>query len=157
LKHRAKHGEAVQFLEYAKHYDGDECLLWPFSTDRNGYGRVGVKCRNALAHRVVCEFWLGPPPFEKAEACHSCGVRNCVNGRHLRWDSHHENMLDSVFAGTNNIGERNGLNKLTRKQVREIRRLVQRGATYKGLARVYGVCNNTVKAIVQRKTWAWLS
>lgn len=55
-------------------------------------------------------------------------------------------------------GEQNNSAKLTEEQVREIRKLYADGyAGYRPIASLYGVNPATVKAIVHRKTWAYLN
>lgn len=77
-------------------YDGDDCLKWPYATDKDGYGlgELGGKIRRA--HRYVCTLVNGDPPTPKHEAAHSCGNGHlgCVNPRHLRWATTLENQRE---------------------------------------------------------------
>lgn len=77
-------------------YDGDDCLTWPYATDKDGYGlgELGGKIRRA--HRYICMLAHGAPPTQRHQAAHSCGKGHlgCVNPRHLRWATNSENQLD---------------------------------------------------------------
>lgn len=56
------------------------------------------------------------------------------------------------------LGERNPMARLTRRQVRALRRLRTRhGIPYRALGEEFDVAHSTALAIVARKTWAWLA
>lgn len=38
-------------------------------------------------------------PFDGAEASHKCGMKTCVNPRHLYWADHQQNMDDAKAHG----------------------------------------------------------
>lgn len=87
--------------EVAIPYLGDDCLIFPYGLDSQGYGKL----RNGLgarAHRYVCKATCGPPPSREAFACHckpdgsACESRACCNPAHLRWDDHIGNMADAL-------------------------------------------------------------
>ena len=60
-----------------------DCWLWRGTKDRDGYGRMKVRGRPRLAHRVVYERTYGPIP-EGIQIDHRCRVRDCVRPDHLR-------------------------------------------------------------------------
>lgn len=68
------------------------CWLWIGCTMRNGYGKMTVNGKNILAHRFSYETFVGPIA-QGLEADHLCGVRQCVNFRHLEVVTHTENLL----------------------------------------------------------------
>lgn len=84
-------------------YQGDDCLKWPFSTDKRvGRGTLGFMGRIMWAHRFMCELAHGMPPPDKPQASHKCGNGHlgCVNPRHLEWKSNEENSQDKITHGT---------------------------------------------------------
>lgn len=59
------------------------------------------KKRRALVHRLVLEAFVGPCP-DGMEGCHSPDPNPANNSLdNLRWDTHSENMRDTVRHGTN--------------------------------------------------------
>lgn len=130
----------------------NQCLIWPFSLDGPGYGQMIVGGRKVRASRYVCERAHGKCPTGK-ECAHSCGVRVCVNKRHLRWATRSENMADKIIHGTVNRGCRNGQCKLSKSEVTAIRRAK---GTLDVLAARFGVSRSHIGAIKNRKKWAWL-
>lgn len=132
-------------------YDGDECLIWPFSTTR-GYGQLRYEGRPQIVSRLVCMEAHGEPPDETYQAAHSCGKGNlgCVAKRHLSWKTQSENEADKHLHGT--YYTRRGGAKLTVDDVRRIRDL--RGAsTNAAIAKQFGVTSKTVRLIRQNRTW----
>jgi hypothetical protein len=151
---RIPNGEPLRyFREVVLVYEGDECLMWPFGKDGDGYGRLDSK----PAHRQVCEEVNGPPPTSKHEAAHSCGkgASGCVTKRHLSWKTHAENQGDRLLHGTHNRGTRHGASVLTEEQVRAVR-LLKPGRTAKEVSELTGVSPENVSHIVTGQCWAWL-
>lgn len=149
----AHNGALIAWLEEHASHDGDECLIWPFSSA--GSGR-STRCQIRIDGRLVgvcrwlCERTIGPPPTEAHEAAHSCGNGHnlCVNPKHLRWATHTENMHDKRRHGTNG--------RCSEEQIREIKRL--RGTmTQAEIADYVGVSRSVVASVHQGKTWTWVS
>jgi hypothetical protein len=86
-------------------YDGDECLTFPFARDECGYGKVRINGTAVGAHAYVLSRRHSPRP-QGMECCHSCGNGHagCVTFKHLRWDTHANNMAESVAHGTSGNG-----------------------------------------------------
>ena len=129
-----------------------ECVPWPFSRHKSGYGQVMADGRWWRVHRYVMHVRgeLLPAPMEVA---HTCGLRACVNPHHLRMDTHAANMADRKTHDTEVNGQRNGSCKLTPEIV-----LAVRASTLmaKDIAPMLGVDPTTISNIRTRKTWAWL-
>ncbi len=121
-RRRASRGEPERyFREVVLPYDGDDCLVWPYSRI-DGYGQLGRK----LAHRCVCEEINGPPPTPKHEAAHSCGNggKGCCTKGHLSWKTRAENEADKIVHGTVVLGSMHPNAKLNEDDVRKIRSLM---------------------------------
>lgn len=142
-------GEVAGFVQHAAQFSGDDCLPWPYSKHPNGYGRINVKGAVRGAHSVVCELAHGPSP-NGTEAAHACGVRACVNPRHLRWATSAENKSDALRHGTRPRGERHGQAKLTEAEVQVIRHST---ASQRKLAERFSVSQRTISLILRWETW----
>ena len=94
---RASNGEHERYFhDVVLAYDGDECLLWPFSHNGNGYGTMRTGSKTVRVSRRVCEHVNGPPPTPKHDAAHSCGNGHigCCTKRHMSWKTRSENLLE---------------------------------------------------------------
>lgn len=150
-------GDAKSFYENTVlPYDGDECLIWPYS-NKGGYGTMNRDGRPVVVSRALCEDVNGPPPTPDHEAAHSCGNGNlgCVTKNHLRWATHKENSEDNIIQGKTYRGERSPHAKLTEAEVIQIfsdlKTLSQRE-----VAKKYGVSMGAINSIKLGRTWAWL-
>lgn len=152
---RTPPGSRQAWLDAHRDYAGDDCLIWPFSRDHNGYARMRARGIDSGASRVMCEMINGPPATSGLEAAHGCGNGHlgCVHPRHLRWDTTAGNHADKLLHGTHHRGEQHGAVKLSEEAVRAIRadRRSQRA-----IADEYGVAQTTVSRIKRRRAWAWL-
>ncbi len=150
-------GLPLKFFEDALTYKGDDCLIWPFYRNPQGYAVFWHKGRARSVHRAACESRNGPPPKPKSEACHSCGNGHlgCVTGSHSYWGTKSENEMDKVRHNTSNRGERNRTAVLNEDQVRQIRQLIG-SRTQADIAAMFGVSRYAIRAIKQGKTWRWL-
>jgi hypothetical protein len=76
--------------------------------------------KSIFVHRAVCIAAHGPCP-ENHETAHACGVRACINPKHVSWKTRAGNQADRIKHGTSNAGERNGKAKLDWDKVQQIR------------------------------------
>lgn len=158
LSGRTSKGEPERFFkEVVLPYDGDDCLIWPYATNGNGYGKMQREGNDQIVSRILCEILNGPPPAPTDEAAHVCGWGRfgCVTKRHLKWKTRDANQADRLIHGTHNRGERCGTSKLTESEVREIRALKGK-IRQRDLAEKFGVSVSTVGAIHKRQNWSWL-
>src|SRR5690349_13216798 len=120
---RTPKGEPLRWIqEVALCHVGDDCLMWPFSKDRHGYGQAVVDGRHLIASRYICELVHGTPPTPRHDAAHSCGKGHdaCVAPGHLSWKTRAANMEDMLIHDTHRRGERNFNAKLTEAAVIQI-------------------------------------
>ena len=159
---RPVYGMAMGFYrEVVLTYERDECLVWPFGKNTNGYGMLWMDGRDSIVSRLVCEEEHGPPPTPKHDAAHSCGKGQfgCVNRHHMSWKTRAENMADKLVHGTSTRGEKHSMVKLTEEQVLAIRQRAQsdlRRGVQREIAKELGVSPATINDIVLGKTWGWL-
>lgn len=102
-----------------------------------------------IANLVLLTF-VGPCP-EGMECCHWDDNWKNNHIDNIRWDTHHNNMLDLVRNGKSTRGERNGQAKFTNKQVANIRKFVQingRGSQ-RTLSRKMNVTESVISEIVR--------
>jgi hypothetical protein len=152
---RAKDGEPIRLIEnILSRPPSKDCLPWPFARNAKGYGVIGGRRGEALAHAYICARNHGPRP-EGHEAVHSCGNGHlgCVNPGHLRWATRRDNELDKQLHGTHNKGERHGMSKLTEAQVAAIRALKGRART-DDVATTFGISRDYVGMLWRNKRWA---
>ena len=140
------------YLTIVLAHDEDECLIWPYAKDGQGYPRMG---KSGMVHRLVCEKTHGPAPTGKHQAAHRCGVKACVAKAHLRWATRVENEADKLIHGTHLRGERQNGAKLTEADVLKIRSL--RGKLPQSqIAQEFGVMQQLISRIQTGQRWAWL-
>ena len=98
------------------------CWLWTGTTNPAGYGRLNVKGKVHLAHRVAWMLRHGEIPAGM-HACHKCDTPGCVNPDHLFLGDNDANHADKCAKGRQGAarGESSGQAKLTDDQVRAIR------------------------------------
>lgn len=144
-------GVQKYFREVVLAYDGDDCLIWPFSTN-GGYGQMRHEGRPSLVSRLVCEEEHGPPPNPTDHAAHLCGKGHlgCVARSHLVWKTPTENEVDKHAHGTWYARRSNC--KLTPDTVRAIRAMKGTEPNYRIAAR-FNVARRTVDKVMNNETW----
>lgn len=130
------------------------CLLWTGGVSIGGYGKftLAKNSGTATAHRWAWEQVHGPVPAGKILR-HKCDQPACVNVNHLVTGTHAENSRDMTSRGRQARGERCRTAKLLPSDVRAIRIAHEAGAQTSTLAALYGVRDNNIWFIVNRKTW----
>lgn len=127
-----------------------DCWIWTGSKSQAGYGQFRFDGKPWIAHRLMylhCYGSLTPGLV----ICHTCRNR-CVNPDHLEEKTEKENAADKIRDGTDARGEKCVMAKLTTEQVLEIRRLSTK-FKQKKLSEDFGVSNQHISDIIQRKTW----
>lgn len=120
-----------------------------------GYRRVNLykdgKRHHKFVHRLILEAFVGPCP-DGMEGCHNNGDPADNRLENLRWDTRSCNILDAIRHGTfvDNRGEKNGMAKLNRAQVEEIRCSPE---IQRCLANRFGVSRATIGMVRIGKIW----
>lgn len=149
-------GEATAWLKAHVDFCGAECLFWPFSKGKGGYGQIASGRGSKGAHREMCRLARGEPPTPAHQTAHSCGNGHggCVNPMHLSWKTARGNAEDRILHGRQPRGMSGAGAKLTDDAVKFIRLSIDTNAD---LAKRFGVSRQTVAKARSGQTWAHLS
>lgn len=149
-------GSALEFVQKAASFDQDDCLIWPFSRNQDGYGKIRLGGKTFIVSRLVCEMVHGQAADTRMVAAHSCGKGHlgCVNPKHIRWATHAENMADMSAFGNHTRGSRNVQAKLTDDDVREIRASYGTSASQAELAHRFSVSGATISRAANGLSWS---
>lgn len=149
----------------------DSCWLWSGYVRRDGYGQVTHNNRRSGAHRWAFELATHQMIPAGMMVCHSCDTPLCCNPDHLFLGTALDNQRDSSAKGRSRFGarnpmtnpdarakvaqpgSRNGMAKLTEKQVSEIRRLTSLGHRQSDVGAMFSVSQATVSLISRGVTW----
>lgn len=137
------------------------CWLWIGGCETRGfpflrYGRIWVKGRTLVAHRVSYEHHIGPVPTGM-KVLHKCDVPLCVNPAHLMLGTSRDNTHDMISKGRNEpmLSTRRGASsnfaKLTAQQVLAIR---SDNRFQRVIAKEYQITQTAVSSIKLRKSWS---
>lgn len=77
----------------------DECIVWPFRTNEDGYGELFYNGKKERAHRVALHLINGFNLSSPLDVLHSCDNEPCVNKRHISAGTHKKNMRDASSRG----------------------------------------------------------
>ena len=147
---------------WARVHKTEGCWLWLGPVTFDGYGQFHLHGEHR-AHRVSARLANIEIP-DGMIVMHVCDNPPCVNPEHLRVGTVGENNADRDAKGrTANCtrspeyrplrGEANGTSKLTEAKVVEIRAARLRGETTVSLAARYGVSNQVISYVANRKSW----
>jgi hypothetical protein len=129
----------------------DECIIWPFKLDKDGYGRFRFNKKNRIANRESLILHCGGPPNSGLHAAHECHNPSCINPLHLHWATPAQNIQEKVNLGRQAAGVSHGRVKLTKEQVIEI---FKSSLSNRKLALIYGVSHGAVNFIKTGRTWS---
>jgi len=137
---------------WAKVDQSGDCWLWTAGQNGMGYGSIGNKSGQKLAHRMSYELAYGPIP-RGMFVCHTCDTPSCVRPEHLFLGTQADNIADAQRKGRLQSGEAHRHAKLTAEIAALIRTERARGVTHKALAARFCVAVATIQAIVDGHTW----
>lgn len=132
------------------------CWLWAASKDACGYGNFKIEGAVVKAHRFAYRLEYGSIPVGM-QVLHHCDTPACVRPSHLFLGTHKDNHADKINKGRQQgaAGERNSHAKLTREQVKEIRKKYSgRNISSAAIAKIYGVSQVSISYILIGKTWS---
>jgi len=126
---------------------GTKCWDWRGQTMVGGYGQFSFNGRTYTAHSLSYQMAKGALTPGQG-ALHKCDRRKCVNPDHLFAGTAKDNAEDMARKG------RAAGQKLTADDVREIIVARRAGIRASVVARMYGVCANTIGDITRGHTWS---
>ena len=128
-----------------------KCHIWTGQTKgnkKNKYGFTKYNGKDNFTHIFACEAKYGRNREKHEVTRHLCLQNLCCNQDHLVFGTSSENAIDSVKTG-----QRNGV-KLDAEKVKTILKRYMGGEqNIQLLAIEYGVKDNTMRDVVNRKTW----
>lgn len=134
-------------------------ILTP-ATGIDGYSMAALtrspgQRRSVRVHRLVAAAFLGNPPHGREQVNHRNGLKHDNRVLNLEWVSASENVRHAYATGLqpSRKGESNGRAKLTRTQVREIRKRYSKGEASKDLADEFRVTKTQLLAIIDHEVW----
>ena len=130
-------------------------------TDKDGYVRIRYNGKHERLFRALYIQKYGDMP-KGMVLRHLCNNAWCCNIEHLKVGTQKENMEDMIncersLKGKNNFkinGIKNGSNKLTEEEVKEIY-LSDLG--YTTLSKKYNVSKTNIRYIKNKQQWKWLT
>ncbi len=133
----------------------DTCWLWRGALQPNGYGYFKLAGKNLKAHRYSYYLAHGEEPGAFF-VCHTCDNPRCVNPEHLWLGTQLDNIKDMLAKGRNYIplAEECNLSKLSKKDVVQIRDLLNEKITQKEIAKRFNVTQSAISAIKLGRTWS---
>jgi hypothetical protein len=121
------------------------------SLDKRGYLEFRRGNRRYKIHRLLAECFI-PNATSKKSVCHYDDNKLNIKLTNLYWCDQKDNMADREKNGKGNRGEKHGMSKLTRKQVREIRSKYK-DHTAKEIAPNYGITPAYIYQLTSRDRW----
>ena len=144
-------GTIAAWLHAHVDYDGEDCLIWPFTRGKDGRASGVIQ-----PTRTMCRLAHGDAHGPNLEAAHSCGRGNmgCIHPKHLRWATRIENERDKIAHGTRVCGSRHGISKLTEADIPIIREMIVKGRRQQSIADRFGVSRITIYRVQNGTTWS---
>ena len=120
----------------------------------HGYGQTRIHelwgSSPVYAHRLSALIEYGPIP-SNLRVCHHCDNPKCIRPDHLFLGTDADNLGDMKAKGRSAFGEKNGMTKLSDRDIEAIRLLVSNGFTQREIAKRYGISEGHMSTIVKGK------
>lgn len=147
-------GAAQRFVSGLVEANTQECIIYPFYRNQDGYGWMKSQTGNIGAHVYAAILCHGDKPTLQHEACHSCGNGHlgCVNPRHIYWGTRSDNMKDAYRHGKQmgnrgRYGERASATKYPDAVIEKVRAALARGETQTSVATMFNMSQSHVNRI----------
>lgn len=127
----------------------DDCILWPFHLDGDGYPKFWFEGGKKYVCREILKQKTGEDPPDR-KAAHSCKIKKCINHRHLSWKTVRENNFDDK------IRDGTLLSKLTEDHVHWIRHQLELGHGFTEIGRAIEVSPQLIYAMKVGRLHQWL-
>jgi len=149
--------EVSNYGRVRSHYGKTKFLRGKIDTDGHVQQRLFNKSGSKYlsVHRLVLDAFVGECP-EGMECCHNDGKPAHNHLSNLRWDTHQNNMKDSIKHGTSRApkGENNGNAILREEDVRWIKKNYKKGVVgLREIAGKFDVSMSCVNRVIIGKTW----
>ena len=135
----------------------DDCWEWLACKVKGGYGFLSVNSKHQYATHILFYIRNGHWPLKGRTANHNCDNPGCLNPKHLYLGTQKSNARDREERGRGNQakGEQQGNAKLTEKEVREIKRLLEQGdMSQTEIGDMFGVICGQISNINTGKNWS---
>ncbi len=138
---------------------GKTIILKP-TMDTQGYLYVSLynlnKQKTVRIHPLVANNFVDGKTKLKSQVNHVDGTKENNNSSNLEWVTGSENMLHAVAMGllSTKKGEENPASKLTKINVKEIRKLYSTGLyTQRFISNKFNISFSTIHLVVRNKIW----
>lgn len=116
---------------------------------------VGGKKTTVSQHRLLAMMFI-PNPHNKEEVNHINGNKHDNRIENLEWCTQSENTQHALKALKRQygaVGEKHGVAKLTNSDVLKIKELLSKKVFHKEIAKMFGVCRDTIALISNGTHW----
>lgn len=144
--HTGRKRKPIKYYE-----DKNDCFICvSHSCDVDGYPKIVVKNKWQHISRLMFKLFVDEELKETEVIRHQCHNPKCINPNHLMKGTQKQNIQDSVKVNRMSHGENHYDSRLTKIQVRKIRRDKR---SHRVIAKDYGVAHSTIGRIKRRKIW----
>ncbi len=143
---------------WGRPYVGSNWRVLKDAPHRDGYRKIGL-CRDGkqqtrAVHIVVLEAFVGdcPAGMESRHFPDNNRANNCIEN--LAWGTHEQNCADKAACGTDGIGERHPMAKITATDVLAMRKRRKRtGESYSKIGQRFGLSWSATRAAIVGDNW----